>query len=118
SVCKYCGNEKMRAIPKTGHHIVVIPAVKATCETDGSTEGKYCSECGTVFKEVQVVPATGHGDYDGDGFCDACGKANEGACDCICHKNFWLMRIIYKILQFFWKLFGIGHSCACGATHY
>lgn len=118
SVCIYCGNEKTRAIPKVDHTIVVIPAVKATCETDGSTEGRYCSECGTVFKEVQAVPATGHGDYDGDGFCDACGKANEGPCDCICHKNFFLMKIIYKILRFFWKLFKIGHTCACGATHY
>ena len=96
----------------------MIPAVKATCETDGSTEGRYCSECGTVFKEVQVVPATGHGDYNGDGHCDACGKTNDGPCDCICHKDFWLMKIIYKILQFFWKLFKIGHTCSCGATHY
>lgn len=118
SVCIHCGNEKTRAIAKAEHTIVVIPAVKATCETDGSTEGRYCSECGTVFKEVQVVPATGHGDYDGDGHCDACGKTNDGPCDCICHKDFWLMKIIYKILQFFWKLFGIGHTCACGATHY
>ncbi len=118
SVCIHCGNEKTRAIAKAEHTIVVIPAVKATCETDGSTEGRYCSECGTVFKEVQVVPATGHGDYDGDGHCDACGKTNDGPCDCICHKDFWLMKIIYKILQFFWKLFKIGHTCSCGATHY
>ena len=118
SVCIHCGNEKTRAIPKAEHTIVVIPEVKATCETDGSTEGRYCSECGTVFKEVQTVKATGHGDYDGDGHCDACGKENEGDCNCICHKSFWLMKIIYKILQFFWKLFGIGHTCSCGATHY
>ena len=118
SVCIHCGNEKTRAIAKAEHTIVVIPAVKATCETDGSTEGRYCSECGTVFKEVQVVPATGHGDYNGDGHCDACGKTNDGPCDCICHKDFWLMKIIYKILQFFWKLFKIGHTCSCGATHY
>ena len=118
SVCANCGAEQTRATAKSDHHIVVIPAVKATCETDGSTEGRYCADCGTVFKEVEKVPATGHGDYDGDGYCDACGKANEGPCDCICHKNFWLMKIIYKILRFFWKLFGIGHSCSCGATHY
>lgn len=118
SVCANCGTEQTRATAKSDHHIVVIPAVKATCETDGSTEGRYCADCGTVFKEVEKVPATGHGDYDGDGYCDACGKANEGPCDCICHKNFWLMKIIYKILRFFWKLFGIGHSCSCGATHY
>lgn len=118
SVCANCGAEQTRATAKSDHHIVVIPAVKATCETDGSTEGRYCADCGTVFKEVEKVPAIGHGDYDGDGYCDACGKANEGPCDCICHKNFWLMKIIYKILRFFWKLFGIGHSCSCGATHY
>ncbi|MGN1195336.1 MAG: hypothetical protein ACI4SB_07615, partial [Acutalibacteraceae bacterium] len=118
SVCANCGEVKTRTTAKTDHHIVIIPAVKATCETDGSTQGKYCDECGTVFEEPQTVPATGHGDYDGDGYCDACGQANEGPCECICHKNFWLMKIIYKILRFFWKLFGIGRTCACGATHY
>ena len=118
SVCAYCGAEKIRGTSKTDHKIVIIPAVKATCETAGSTQGKYCEDCGLILVEPQTIPATGHGDYDGDGSCDACGRPNDGPCDCICHKDFWLMRVIYKILQFFWKLFKIGHTCSCGATHY
>ena len=27
-------------------------------------------------------------------------------------------KLIYKILCFFWKLFGIGKSCECGTVHY
>ena len=118
SVCAYCGAEKIRGTSKTDHKIVIIPAVKATCETAGSSQGKYCEYCGLILVEPQTIPATGHGDYDGDGSCDACGRPNDGPCDCICHKDFWLMRVIYKILQFFWKLFKIGHTCSCGATHY
>lgn len=40
------------------------------------------------------------------------------SCECICHKNFWLMKIMYKALGFFWELLGIGLSCDCGAEHY
>ena len=40
--------------------IEVLPAVPATCEKDGLTEGKRCRECGETIVEQEVVKATGH----------------------------------------------------------
>ena len=42
------------------HTIVIDKAVKATCTTDGLTEGSHCSECGEIIVAQEVVPATGH----------------------------------------------------------
>ena len=44
----------------TQHTEEVTPAVPATCEADGKTEGKRCSVCGTVLVEQDAVPALGH----------------------------------------------------------
>ena len=41
------------------HVIVETPAVAATCSTSGLTAGTQCQECGEVFVEQNVVPATG-----------------------------------------------------------
>lgn len=38
-------------------------------------------------------------------------------CSCMCHKTGFLS-FIYKIVNFFWKLFKINPSCACGVNHY
>lgn len=38
----------------------VIPAVAATCEKNGLTEGKRCKECGETLVEQIVVKAVGH----------------------------------------------------------
>ena len=47
---------------KACSHINVesLPAVPATCEKDGLTEGKRCRECGETIVEQEVVKATGH----------------------------------------------------------
>jgi len=42
------------------HTEVVIPAVAATCTTDGKTEGRKCSACNAVLKAQETVIATGH----------------------------------------------------------
>ena len=67
-----------------------------------------------------MLDATGHADNDGDGICDGVDCDNEvpaddgsGACGCVCHKENILMQLMYKILRFFWKIFGIGKSCNC-----
>lgn len=41
-------------------NIITISAVKATCTTDGRTDGKYCADCGKVYKESKIIKATGH----------------------------------------------------------
>lgn len=40
--------------------VIDIPAVAATCTTDGRTEGSHCSECGEILSKSEVIPATGH----------------------------------------------------------
>ncbi|MBE6773121.1 MAG: hypothetical protein E7544_02740 [Ruminococcaceae bacterium] len=107
------------------HTVVVSERIAPTCDKMGF-EVYSCSVCG-VNVEIVQIPATGHADKDGDGVCDAddCNASvqnpdDEGntACGCVCHKESWLMKIIYKILSFFWRIFGIGKSCNCGAVHY
>ena len=58
------GNERKWAyfyIVSCAHsEVEVLPAVPATCEKDGLTEGKRCTECGETIVEQEVVKATGH----------------------------------------------------------
>ena len=49
-------------IEPLGHDIVYTPALEATCENDGLTEGNYCDRCMQVFSYPVVIPALGH-DY-------------------------------------------------------
>lgn len=39
------------------------------------------------------------------------------SCSHICHKG-GISGMFYKILRFFWQLFGIQKTCSCGAEHY
>ena len=68
SVCDVCGKDAI-TITDVGsalaHTEVVDEAVKATCTTDGKTEGKHCSECGAVIVKQEVVKASGHDWNDG-----------------------------------------------------
>ena len=119
--CTRCDATQTRKIDALGHHEVIDPAVPATCTKEGLTEGSHCDRCGEILKKQETVVKP-HYDGDGDGKCDECGKeihhSTDLNCNCICHKTFWLMRLQYKILRFFWKIFKIGKSCDCGATHY
>ena len=47
----------------SGHKAVKIPAVKATCKKEGSTEGEFCETCGAMLKEPQTVPVKKHSYY-------------------------------------------------------
>ena len=52
------------------HTEEVIPAVEATCTTEGRTEGKRCSECGEILVAQETVPALGHTTETGT--CERC----------------------------------------------
>ena len=124
--CKYCNETKTvedvdaAGNPITAPHMIIeYERMDATCEEDGFVT-TICSTCDTMIKTV-VIPATGHVDADEDGTCDNCNGSYVGGdkvCGCICHKTSGIMKFLYKILRFFWKLFGIGKSCGCGAIHY
>ncbi len=91
----------------------------ATCNEDGYTDYHYCADCGFDQGRV-VIPAKGHNDSDGDMKCDSCGYNiySQDNCDCMCHDDNWFMHNLYKLLRFFWKLFKMNKSCACGYEHY
>ncbi|MBR7111947.1 MAG: InlB B-repeat-containing protein [Clostridia bacterium] len=57
--CTECGETlETETIEKTTQHTEVIDAaVSETDTTDGLTEGKHCSVCGTVLVAQQVIPA-------------------------------------------------------------
>lgn len=106
---------------KKYHTFVVVDGSTATCTSDGVTDYKFCTMCGYV-QHSETIPAYGHTDADGNDRCDRCGilYENNGAlvCSCNCHKKGTINELFYKILLFFWKLFGINKSCDCGTVHY
>ena len=61
-----CGHTYTEGIAATGHTEVEIPAVDATCTTDGATAGVKCSVCDTVITVPTVVLATGHSYDEGE----------------------------------------------------
>lgn len=129
--CKVCRD--IRIVETEGtmleHEYIDCKAVAPTCEADGHSAYLKCVDCGAVKDKITAAEdpsyaATGHSDADSDGKCDECYKLlyetedGEKSCGCICHKESWIMRIIYKILNFFWKLFKISKTCNCGAVHW
>lgn len=124
--CKVCGATETvtETIAALGHDKRTIKGIPATCSTNGSTDYIYCNRCDTVLQDTTVIPATGCEDKNNDGYCDSCGtylRINEDGsnCGCICHKKNGFMQLLYKFLNFFWKLFKIEKTCDCGTvTHW
>ena len=114
---------------------VYVAPENATCQSIGHNGYFKCSYCSydqhldQVWIDACAIPMLPHEDNNEDGKCDSCklklydsdadqpGDENKN-CDCICHKENGFMKFIYKILKFFWKLFGSNKSCACGTVHY
>ncbi len=53
--CDVCGTDLC-----TDHAPVAIPAIPATCEKGGMSEGSKCGKCGDILEEPQPVAALGH----------------------------------------------------------
>ena len=130
-VCGDCQDKSDSVeIEKLAHTLINVDEQKATCTVDGYGAYEKCIACAYdqhldaewLKEEGNYTKATGHADNNNDGKCDGCKKQMVGDatdnCDCICHKDNWFSKIIYKILHFFWKLFKIGKSCDCGTIHY
>ncbi len=133
--CVHCDEYDYRDIEgaeELGHKLNHYDAQAADCVFEGNVEYYRCSRCDLMFADENAtetlttvtIPTTDHADNDGDGKCDECYRViysnedGEGSCGCICHKENFLMRILYKILNFFWKLFKISKTCECGAVHW
>lgn len=111
--CSSCGDTYTENIAKTREHSYFVSNVIApTCEKEGYTV--YSCECGDSY-DGDKVSAKGH-DYKGD-TCKNCGETKVDNCSCNCHKS-GFMGFIWKIMNFFNKLFKINKTCACGIAHY
>ena len=116
--CSVCDEEISRetvTLDATGHSYTT--AVTApTCTEQGYTT--YTCSCGDNYVD-DYVNATGHADNDGDGYCDADNELLDPSveCDCNCHKD-GFTSFIWKIVNFFNKLFGLNKFCECGIAHY
>ena len=102
-----------------------------------AVEGKEVATCdhGCGATDEKAIAALTHKDADGDYKCDnGCGhefekrapedpipdipdEPSDDACDHLCHKG-GFMGFIWKIVQFFWKLFKMNPICSCGVAHY
>lgn len=85
-----------------GNHIYgeYISNNDATEEADG-TKTATCEFCGatdTVIDEGSKL-------------------VSEDNCSCNCHKS-GIIGFIWKIINFFYKIFGMNKTCACGVAHY
>ena len=102
------------------HVLVVIDGKAATCTTPGYTDYTRCTVCGEISESVEI-PAKGHIDSNGNGNCDVCNFVTNpatGKCDCLCHNNSFFGKLLFNIVNFFWKIFKIQQGCQCGAQHW
>ena len=87
-----------------------------TCAEQGYTT--YTCTCGDTYVD-NYVDATGHADNNGDGYCDADNELLDPSveCDHRCHKS-GFAGFIWKVINFFNKLFRLNKVCECGVAHY
>ena len=104
-------DESSRIEPPHVHSYTASITKEATCTENGTTT--YICSCGDSYNET--IEATGH-DFDGSK-CKNCDYDKADTCGCNCHKG-GFMGFIWKIINFFNKLFKSKQCCACGAKHW
>lgn len=114
-----CGDTYTETIEKLAEHNHQAVITSPTCTEQGYTT--YTCECSDSYV-ADYVDATGHADNDNNGYCDICSENIEvespsNNCDCGCHKS-GIKKIIYIIVLFFQRLFGLNKTCDCGIAHY
>ena len=124
-----CGDNYTEEIAKLEGHTYSSTVTAPTCTTQGYTT--YTCACGDTYV-ADYVNALGHKDNNGDYKCDnGCGYEYEKPtpenpdtpedpstdCSCNCHKD-GFMGFIWKIMNFFNKLFKTKQYCSCGAKHW
>ena len=114
-----CGDTYTETIEKLAEHNHQAVITSPTCTEQGYTT--YICECGDTYVD-DYVDATSHADNDNNGYCDICSETVEvetpsDDCDCGCHQT-GIKKIIYVIVLFFQRLFGLNKTCDCGIIHY
>ena len=106
-----CGDTYTEAIAKTTEHTFTEETIASpTCTAKG--EKLFSCECGYAYTEE--IAKTSHINADGNYSCDICGN---NICSHMCHQS-GFMGFIWKLINFFSKLFGTNPVCECGAAHY
>lgn len=108
-----CGYIKTETIKPLGHLLSDYEIINEASCTQNGLQIAVCSRC--EYSETKEIAAKGH--IFNNGVCNECGDQQDNNCSCNCHKT-GFMGIIWKILKFFYKLFGINKVCGCGVTHY
>ena len=106
-----CSDTYTEAIAKAPEHTFTEETIASpTCTVKG--EKLFTCECGYSYTEE--IAKTSHVNTNSDYSCDACGT---NLCSHMCHKD-GFMGFIWKLINFFSKLFGTNPVCECGAAHY
>ncbi len=120
--CAGCNDKQTRENVDGGyadHSYKPVTGVDATCDEAGYSDHELCETCGGT-KGYTEIPAKGHGDADGDGFCDHCSHDlnKPGADGCICHKNNIFSKIVRLLYTIFSKLFNKRITCCDDMEYY
>ncbi len=102
---------------------ILIEETYSNCTEHGYSEGVYCNECEEFIYGHEEYPLDEgyHPDENWDDICDLCGKENiwaEEECEHICHSDHWFWSIVWRIANFFHRIFGVLPECECGEAHY
>lgn len=86
--CSRCDKTNTRTILNSalGHDEKVIPAVKATCQNPGKTEGLYCERCRLVLKEQEDIPVAKYHTWD---------EGTQTVTACCGHAGVYTYKCIY-----------------------
>lgn len=90
---------------KDSHSLVCVNAVAPEIGIPGYTGDSVCEVCGDIITVGEEIPALNDKD------------SSEIECEHICHKT-GFMGFIWKIINFFGKIFGMNQVCECGSAHY
>ncbi len=100
------------------HELTYTEGYFASCISEGRTAGLYCEECDEYTYGNEVIPADGHWDINGDGICELCREATPlPDCSHICHSQHPILKALWKIINFFNRMFSINFYCECGTVH-
>ncbi len=97
------------AWPPTFEYFTDILGGNITAEQYGNPNGDGRIKIIDVDPEIPVDPTPGEPDTPDE--------PTDDTCDHMCHKT-GFVGFIWKIVQFFWKLFRMNPVCECGVAHY